>query len=203
MTLLAGAVVQQIGTYKTKALVMVHGRGATAASIVALVPLLQISDTLVVAPQAEGQTWYPQSFLAPIAANQPWLDRALEAVHAAVTHAVSLGVPPEQVALLGFSQGACLTLEYAARNARRYRALLGLSGGLIGPDNTVRDYVGSFEGTPALMSCSEQDPHVPAARVRESAACLTTLGAQVQLQVYPGGSHTVTPQEITLARALL
>lgn len=180
-----------------------HGRGATAESILSLVTELDVPDLAYVAPQAPGNTWYPESFLAPMERNQPWLAHALEMLAAAVEGLQGKGIPKERIALLGFSQGACLMLEFAARNAARYGALVGWSGGLIGPPATPRDYPGRFEGTPAFLGCSDRDPHVPAWRVEETAEVFRRMGAEVDLRLYPALPHTVNEDELAAARALL
>jgi len=183
--------------------VLVHGRGATAESILSLVPELNLPDLAYVAPQAPGNTWYPESFLAPVERNQPWLSHALEMLAGAVEGLEGKGIPKERIALLGFSQGACLMLEFAARNAARYGALVGWSGGLIGPPATPRAYPGRFEGTPAFLGCSDRDPHVPAWRVEETAEVFRRMGAEVDLRFYPALPHTVNEDELAAARALL
>ena len=180
-----------------------HGRGATAESILSLVPELDAPDLAYVAPQAPGNTWYPESFLAPVERNQPWLSHALEMLAGAVEGLEGKGIPKERIALLGFSQGACLMLEFAARNAARYGALVGWSGGLIGPRATPRAYPGRFEGTPAFLGCSDRDPHVPAWRVEETAEVFRRMGAEVDLRLYPALPHTVNEDELAAARALL
>jgi len=183
--------------------VLVHGRGATAESILSLVPELDVPDLAYVAPQAPGNTWYPESFLAPMERNEPWLSKALRMVGDAVGELEGKGIAKERIALLGFSQGACLMLEFAARNATRYGALVGWSGGLIGPRGTPRAYPGGFEGTPAFLGCSDRDPHVPAWRVEETAEVLRGMEASVDLRLYPGLPHTVNEDELQTARALL
>jgi predicted esterase len=183
--------------------VLVHGRGATAESILALGPELGVADLVYVAPQAPGNTWYPESFLAPLPRNEPWLSRSLGMLAEAVAELGGKGIPKERMALVGFSQGACLMLEFAARNAARYGALVGWSGGLIGPAGTARHYPGSFGGTPVFLGCSDRDGHVPAWRVEETAEVLTGMGAKVDLRFYPGLPHTVNEDELEAARTLL
>ena len=189
------------------ALIMVHGRGATARDILTLAPELERgggpSGFAFLAPQAAGNTWYPRSFLAPLASNEPFLSSALAAVGAAVARATAAGIPPERTILLGFSQGACLALEYAARNARRWGGVAGLSGGLIGPEGTPRERAGSLGGTPVFLGCSDSDPHIPAARVEESAGVLRRLGGDVTARLYPGMGHTVNEDEIASVRAMM
>src|SRR5215510_10959601 len=147
--------------------VCVHGRGASAADILTVAGALQIPDVAYVAPQAAGRTWYPYSFLAPMHDNQPGLDSALGVIAALVDQLQTNGAG-DRIAILGFSQGACLTLELAARHARRYAAVIAFSGGLIGPPGTPREYAGSMAGTPLFIGCSDTDPHIPLERVRES-----------------------------------
>jgi predicted esterase len=185
------------------AMLMIHGRGASAEDILALAAELGHPELAYVAPQAAGSTWYPHSFLAPLASNEPFLSSALAAVAAALARVAAAGIPPERTVLLGFSQGACLATEFAARHARRYGGVAGLSGGLIGPDGTPRDYPGSLAGTPVFLGCSDVDPHIPAARVRESAEVLRRLGGEIDARLYPGLGHTVNRDEIAAVREML
>ena len=186
-----------------RTLVLVHGRGASAESILTLAEELRVEGLAALAPQAAGQSWYPHSFLAPLAANQPYLDSALRRLESIVAELLARGVPGERIALLGFSQGACLTLEFTARHPRRYGAVMGLTGGLIGPPGTPRDYPGSLDGTPVFLGTSDPDPHVPFERVRETAAVLARMGAGVELRRYPGMPHTINEDELDACRALL
>ena len=178
------------------AMVMVHGRGATAESILELRNELPGDGFAFLAPQAEGQTWYPYSFLAPIEDNEPWLSSALAVLGRLLRRAEDAGLSGERVMLLGFSQGGCLTLEYAARNAARHGGVAGLSGGLIGPPGTPREYGGSFESTPIFLGCSDIDPHIPLWRVEETDEVLTRMGAAVTRRIYPGMGHTVNRDEL-------
>lgn len=185
------------------ALVLVHGRGASAESIMSLYSELGVESLAALAPQAAGHTWYPHSFLAPIESNQPYLDWALAKIDAVVTDLIARGIGSERIAILGFSQGACLACEYAARHPRRYGAVMGLTGGLIGPPGTARKYTGSLDGTPVFLGTSDPDPHVPFARVEETQAVLTRLGAKVDLRRYPGMPHTINAEELGACRDLL
>jgi len=185
------------------ALVMVHGRGATAEGILALADELAQPGFAHLAPQAAGNTWYPNSFLSPIASNEPWLSSALAALGDVLARVAAGGVPPARTILLGFSQGACLVLEFAARHARRYGGLVGLSGGLIGPEGTPRDYAGSFDETPAFLGCSDVDPHIPKARVAQTAAVLRRMGASVTERLYAGMGHTVNADEVAFVRGMM
>ena len=184
-------------------MVMVHGRGATAESILELASEFTEEGLAFVAPQALGQTWYPNSFLAPLATNEPWLSSALEMLGELCRTLESGGPTLERTILLGFSQGACLALEFAARNARRYGGVAALTGGLIGPDGTPRDYQGSFLGTPVFLGSSDRDPHVPLWRVEESAQVLSRMGAHVTTRIYPGMGHTVNRDEVEAVRDMV
>ena len=183
--------------------IFLHGRGASAADILGLTAALHLSDVAFLAPEAAGHTWYPLSFLAPLERNEPWLTSALTTVERLVTSLETRGIPAERIAIGGFSQGACLTLEFAARHPRPYRALLGLSGGLIGPPGTPRAYDGSLAGTSVFLGCSDVDPHIPLERVRESADVFERMGATVDARIYPGMGHLVNDDELAAVRALL
>ncbi|HEY7472888.1 MAG TPA: dienelactone hydrolase family protein [Gemmatimonadota bacterium] len=185
------------------AAILVHGRGGTAEDILELGRAIGTEGVAWLAPQAAGGAWYPFSFLAPIESNEPWLSSSLAVLDRLVRRCGEAGLRPERVALLGFSQGACLAAEYAARHARRYGGLVLLSGGLIGPPGSPREYAGSLAGTPAFLGCSDVDPHIPVARVHETAGVLERLGAEVDERIYPGLGHTVTPDEVENARRLL
>jgi predicted esterase len=185
------------------AMIMLHGRGGSAEDLLALADDLTQPDLACLAPQAAGNSWYPYPFTAPIERNEPWLSSALQAVDKLLERLGNAGFPAERVALLGFSQGACLALEYAARHARRYASVIGLSGGLIGPESTPRDYPGSLAGTPVFLGCSDIDPHIPLARVRETTAVLRRLGALVTERIYPGMGHLINEDEIRFVRGLL
>jgi phospholipase/carboxylesterase len=183
------------------AMILLHGRGATAEDIMTIASEVQAPGWTYLAPQAAGGAWYPNPFTAPIEANEPYLSAALEMVGNLVER-VEARVQAERIVLLGFSQGACLTLEWAARHARRYGAIAGLSGGLIGPDGTPRDYPGGFEGTPVLLGCSDVDPYIGKDRVEEAAQVLGRMGAAVDLRFYPGMGHMVNEDELAALRDL-
>ena len=183
--------------------IVVHGRGATAESILTLADELALEDVAYLAPQAAGNTWYPYSFLAPMDRNEPELSSAIGVIASLVATLAKDGVDARRVALLGFSQGACLSLEYAARHARRYAGVFGLSGGLIGPPGTPRSYAGTFDGTPVFLGCSDVDAHIPVERVLESADVFRRMGANVDARIYPGMDHTVNAEEIAAVRAAI
>lgn len=184
-------------------MILVHGRGASAADILGIAQEIGANDIAYVAPDAPGRTWYPYSFLVPLDQNEPNLSAALGTLDAIVGTIVYQGVAHQRIGLLGFSQGACLSLEFAARNPRRYAAIVGFSGGLIGPPGAPRAYAGSLEGTPVFLGCSDVDPHIPLARVHETRDTLTALGATVDERIYPGMGHTINHDELAAARALL
>ncbi len=184
-------------------MIMVHGRGASAQSILTLAPALDVPDVAYLAPQADNGQWYPYGFMAPIAQNEPGVSSAMQAVARLLDDVAAAGMPAERVLLLGFSQGACLVTEFVARHARRYGGLACLSGGLIGPEGTPRAYAGSLDGMPAFLGCSDIDGHIPAPRVRESADVLRALGGDVTLRLYPGMGHLVNDDEIDVVRTML
>ena len=185
------------------AIILVHGRGDSAGGILGLVDAFDAPDVAWLAPEASGHTWYPYSFLSPIAHNEPGISSGLRVIESLVARLAAAAIPPERVVLMGFSQGACLAQEFAARHARRYHAIVGLSGGLIGPAGTPRDYSGSFEGTPVFLGCSDIDPHIPLERVHESALVFKRMGAVVDERIYPRMGHTVNDDEIAAVQALL
>lgn len=186
-----------------KALIMVHGRGGSAADILSLAGQLHVAGFALLAPQATQNTWYPNSFLAPPAQNEPGLTDALAAVGRAVAEAANHGISPENVYFLGFSQGACLMLEYVARHAARYGGVVAFTGGLIGDRIYAENYAGNFAGTPVFVGTSDPDFHVPVERVRASTVLLTSLGAQVTEKIYPNMGHTISRDEINLANQLI
>jgi predicted esterase len=184
-------------------MIFLHGRGGDAASILRLADRLDTSGFTLLAPQAPGNAWYPERFLAPLERNEPWLSQALDKVSASLNRLKQSGIPPEKTVLLGFSQGACLALEFAARNARRYGGLVGLSGSLIGPENLVRNDLGSLEGTPVFLGCSDEDIHIPRRRVEQSAAALEKLGGTVTLRLYSNMDHTVNADELNHVQEMM
>lgn len=185
------------------AMIMIHGRGASAEDILALSAEFRQPGFVFLAPQAAGYAWYPNSFLAPLASNEPGLSSGLAVIASLLARLEEQHIPAERTILLGFSQGACLMLEFAARNARRYGGLVGLSGGLIGPEGTPRDYPGSLDGTPVFLGCSDVDPHIPKARVIETADILRRLGGDVTMQLYPGMGHTVNLSEMRFVQGMM
>lgn len=185
------------------AAVLVHGRGATAESILGLAPLVDPGGFTFLAPQAAGHTWYPERFMEPLERNEPWLSSALGVLSGILDCLEGEGIPAERTVLLGFSQGACVALEFAARNARRYGGVVGLSGALIGPDGMPRDYKGSLGGTPVFLGCSDVDPHIPKRRVGETAEVLGGLGGAVEVRLYPGMGHTINDDELGVVRGLV
>ena len=182
--------------------ILLHGRGSTAQSMLELHPVLG-SHLAAIAPQAVGGTWYPKSFLALLEANQPFLDSALSQLDSIVTELLDRGIRSDAVAILGFSQGACLALEFVARHPRSYGAVIGLSGGLIGPEVTARDYPGSLAGTAVVLGASDPDPHVPFERVCQTQAVLERMHASVELHRYPGMPHMINDDELATSKSLL
>jgi phospholipase/carboxylesterase len=187
----------------TGALILLHGRGGNAEDILALGRALTNDRLALLAPQASGHTWYPLSFLAPRQQNEPYLSSSLKQVEAALARATSTGLKPSQVALCGFSQGACLATEFVARHPERYAALVAFTGGLIGPLEEPISLTGDLAGTPVLLSSGDPDPHVPWKRVQQSGELLAGIGAKVVLKRYPGRPHTVLPEEVEQAKAVL
>jgi phospholipase/carboxylesterase len=185
------------------AMIMLHGRGASAEDILELAAELKQPGFVFLAPQANGHAWYPNSFLAPLASNEPELSSSLAVIAALLEQLAGAGIPAERTMLLGFSQGACLTLEFAARNARRYGGVVGLSGGLVGPDGTPRDYASSLAGTPVFLGCSDVDPHIPRERVEESAEVLRRLGGDVTARLYPRMGHMVNRDELRFVQGIM
>jgi predicted esterase len=185
------------------AVVMVHGRNATPGNILDLVPNLDNPAFAYVAPAAAGNTWYPYSFMAETASNEPGLSSGLFAISEVIDMVARGGVSQDRIILLGFSQGACLASEFAVRNARRWGGVIAFSGGLIGPPGTVWPTDGPFDGTPVFLGCSDIDAHVPKTRVDESAQVFSAMGAEVTERIYPGMGHLVNDDEIEFAKTLM
>lgn len=181
-----------------KALIMIHGRGGSAQDIMGLAEYLKVNDYLLLGPEAEQNTWYPHSFIAPIISNQPNLDIALELIGEAVQIANEKGIENENIYFLGFSQGACLTLEYTSRNAKKYGGIVAFTGGLIGEKLHPDHYTGNFDGTKVFIGTSDPDFHVPVERVQESSKLMRELGAQVEEKIYPNMAHTISQDEIKI-----
>jgi predicted esterase len=184
-------------------LLLIHGRGASAQSMLSLYEALELKNISALAPQAASGTWYPNSFLAPLESNQPFLDSALGKIESIISNLIAKNIPSQRIALLGFSQGACLTCEFVARHPRRYAAVIGLTGGLIGPPDTPRNYPGSLADTPVFLGTSDPDPHVPFERVKETETVLKKMGAAVELRRYPDMLHTINDDELDASRTLL
>ena len=185
------------------AVILLHGRGAPAEDILGLSEEFDLPDVAWLAPQAAGHTWYPYSFLSPVAQNEPWLGSALRKVGQTVEQAERAGIPRERIVIAGFSQGACLASEFVARNAARYGGMIAFTGGLIGPPGTEFTYAGSLAGTPAFFGAGDPDPHVPWSRVQESASRFAGMGADVVLRRYPGMPHTISRAELEEAGKLI
>lgn len=185
------------------AVIMIHGRGAGPRNILDLVPLIGQPGVAYVAPAASGATWYPRSFMAPIAENEPGISSGIAVVHGLIDEIGRAGIPTERIMLLGFSQGACLTCTAAQRRPDRYGGVIAFSGGLIGPPGTIWTEQGDFGSTPVFFGCSDVDAHVPEARVRESAAVCERMGASVTTRIYPGMGHLVNDDEAAFAHDLL
>ena len=188
-------------TEAKKALIMLHGRGAPAEDILGLSSHLSVNDFALIAPQATNYTWYPYSFLVPPKENEPWLSSALELLNEVVSDINKAGINFENIFLAGFSQGACLTLEYVTRNARKWGGVAAFTGGLIGDKIYKENYRGDFEGTPVFIGSSNPDPHIPVERVNETAKILMAMNASVNEKIYPGMGHTISENEIKLANA--
>ena len=185
------------------AVIMVHGRGASPQSILELAEAIPHPDVAFLAPGAVDETWYPQSFMAPIAANEPGISSGISVIHALIEQVGTAGIPEERIILLGFSQGACLASTSAQRKPKRYGGVVVLSGGLIGPPSTEWSAEGDFAGTPIFLGCSDVDAHIPEARVLASAAHLERMGAEVTCRIYQGFGHAVNEDEIAFVRELL
>jgi len=186
-----------------KALIMVHGRGADARDILGLASHLNVSGYALVAPEATNNTWYPYSFMAPPAHNEPWLSSALDLLKDAVAEITKQGITAKNIFFMGFSQGACLTLEFIARHAQKYGGVAAFTGGLIGDKIYSENYSGDFEGTPIFIGTGNPDLHVPLERVNESVAILIKMNASVHLEIYDGRPHTISQDEIDKANKVV
>ena len=185
-------------TEAKKAIIMLHGRGGSARDIISLKRYLKLEGMAIYAPEATNNSWYPYSFMAPVAQNQPALDSALKLIGEVVAEIEAAGISSENIYFAGFSQGACLTLEYTARNAKRYGGIIALTGGLVGQELNLKNYAGDFQETPLFISTGNPDPHVPVSRVEESIEVLKNLNANVSSAIYPGRPHTISAEEIEL-----
>lgn len=186
-----------------KVLIMIHGRGGDARDILSLASHLNAEDFALMAPEATNHTWYPNSFMAPVAQNEPWLSSALDNLKEMVDEVIEQGISAENIYFMGFSQGACLTLEFVTRNAKKYGGVAAFTGGLIGQEIDKSNYSGDFEGTPIFIGTGDPDPHVPVSRVNESAEILEKMGARVSVKIYEGRPHTISQDEIEQANTLV
>jgi len=185
------------------AMILVHGRGATPEGILTMADALDEPDLYYVAPRASQSTWYPNSFLMPTNQNQPGLNSGLQAIHNLIENLLSQGINREKIIIGGFSQGACLASEFAARHPARYGGIVALSGGLIGDSVDIGHYEGDMDGTPVFLGCSDVDPHIPVERVHETEAVFQKLGADVTKKIYPGMPHTVIEDEVRQVKKLI
>ncbi|MVT08520.1 alpha/beta hydrolase [Chitinophaga tropicalis] len=190
-------------TAARKALIMIHGRGGSAEDILSLANYLNVKDYALIAPQATGNTWYPYSFMAPPAQNEPWLSSALDVLNETVNEIIAGGISRNNIYFLGFSQGACLTLEFVTRNAARYGGVAAFTGGLIGDRIYQENYKGTFDGTPVFIGTSNPDPHVPVERVKATEKVLGEAGADITVNIYNNMGHTISQDEINLANKLI
>jgi predicted esterase len=185
------------------AMILIHGRGASAPSILELADPLFHPEMAYLAPQAANHAWYPYSFLSPIPQNEPGISSGLQVIGDLIEHIETAGIPRNKIIIAGFSQGACLSSEYIARNPDRYGGLLAFSGGVIGPLDMERKDSGDLQGMPVFLGCSDIDPHIPLRRVEETAEIFTKLNAQVNKKVYPGMAHTIIQDEIDQAMKIV
>jgi predicted esterase len=185
------------------AMILIHGRGASAEDILSLSTHLDYPGVVYLAPQAEGYTWYPNRFIFPVEQNEPYLSAALAKVDGLIKQVEALGIPSEKIFIGGFSQGACLASEYVIRNPKNYGGLLAFSGGYIGQMGLAREPVGDLGGMPAFLGCSDTDPHIPLQRVQETTSLLKAMGAEVTERIYPNMDHTINDDELELARKLI
>ncbi len=185
-----------------KAIIMLHGRGADAFSMISLKDHLQINDFSILAPQATRRTWYPYSFLSAVKKNEPWLSSALELIDEVVADLISSGYSYQQIYFAGFSQGACLTLEYTARNPKRYGGIIAFTGGLIGDKIREHLYQGDFKQTPLFLGTSDPDSHVPLERAKASAILFEDMNANTYFQVYPNMGHIISSEELDTVNSI-
>ena len=197
--LTGGAAIQEAST----AIILLHGRGGSATEMIALGQEIALRGMALLAPQAADHAWYPQSFLAPVGANQPWLGSAMKKIWELITLCIESSIPARQIAMLGFSQGACLATEFVARHPQRYGGVVSLTGGLVGPLGSDLSHPGSLEGTPVLLSSGDPDPYIPWVRVEETKQQLRLMDARVELRRYPGRPHTVLSEELDVAQKFL
>lgn len=186
-----------------KVLIMLHGRGASAEDILSIAGYLNVKDFSLLAPQATNHTWYPYSFLAPPKENEPWLSSALNILKEVVADLYNKNIPAENIYFAGFSQGACLTLEFVTRNANRYGGIAAFTGGLIGDKIYPENYKGQFNGTPIFIGSSNPDPHVPVERVHATTNILQTMGANVTEKIYNNMGHTINKDELETANKVI
>lgn len=186
-----------------KVLVMLHGRGDMAQNFIGLSSELDLNDFAIFAIQAEGRTWYPYSFMAPVKMNEPFLTNSLAVIKSLVDHIQENGFKSEQIYFMGFSQGACLTLEFVTRHAQRFGGAVAFTGGLIGEELNLENYKGDFEGMPVFIGSSDHDPHVPEVRIDESEKLMKEYGADVNKIIYPGMGHTINMDEVEHAKNIL
>lgn len=186
-----------------KVLIMLHGRGANASDILGLASHLNVSEHALLAPQAINNTWYPYSFLAQLEQNEPWLSSALDLLKEVVDEVNKQEITNENIYFLGFSQGACLAIEFVTRNADKYGGVVIFTGGLIGDKINLENYSGNFKGTPIFIGTGNPDSHVPIERVNKSVSILKKMNAKVHLQVFEGRPHTISQDEINEANRLI
>jgi predicted esterase len=198
-TIFAGVEPEKAGA----AMILVHGRGATAESILMLKDEFEAENLLYAAPQASGFQWYPHSFLAPTERNEPGLSSGLQVIFDIMSDLETKGIQKNRIILAGFSQGACLASEFIARHPERYGALFAFSGGLIGDEVDPSNYTGSLDGTPCFLGCSNVDPHIPLERVKESEIILNEMGGEVTAKIYKNMPHTIIEDEIVEAQKII
>lgn len=187
----------------TKVLIMVHGRGGSADDILSLAHFLHVKDFALLAPEASGNSWYPYAFIEKPEQNEPWLTASLSLLAEVVEDVHKEGIEDENIFLLGFSQGACLVLEFAARNATKYGGIVAFSGGLIGDRIYPENYHGDFQDTPVFIGSSDPDPHIPVKRVGATAKIFEQMNAEIVVQLYPQMGHTISREELQKANKLI